>query len=56
MASKNDGLKIESSGKSGSLSFGYNDVNKFKKDLQTKVIPFLNDENQKRLDQWIKTH
>ena len=32
MVGKNDGLKIEFSGKSGSISFGYNDANKFKKD------------------------
>ena len=50
---KND-MSIKFSGKSGSISFHYNDVEKFTHDLKTRLMPSLDDLSQKKLDIWIK--
>ena len=54
MAGKNEDLKIMFSDKKGSVSFCYNNTANFNKDLKN-ILPYLEDENQKRLDQWINT-
>ena len=51
---RNNNMGIKFSGKSGSISFHYNNFKLLEHDLRTRLMPSLDDKHQKKLDTWIK--
>ena len=49
-----DEMAIEFQFKGGRIAFHYKDLEEFKHDLKTRVLPFIDDPSQKKLDKWIK--